>query len=140
MKQHSAIVKGQEFLFQYVPDDSQDYRMSPCGTRLTWTNYTGRVFSSDSPDTPDLPPGEWEIVGPASSLTEEQAAGIARQYNRADLNLRSYRPTPFVNYLKPWSYFAGDDGPYLWCALDSLRSLLESLSFDPSRTIILRKS
>lgn len=63
-----------------------------------------------------LPPGDWEIIGTADTVTEEVASSIVFQVVITD------GPTRFMNYSKEYNEWAD----MFTSALESFRSLMQS--------------
>jgi hypothetical protein len=105
-----------------VPENSHGFKLAYySGVTYLWYLVPPlRGYSSK-----ELPEGDWQILGKASELTEEQAAGVVKK------DEDGY----WINYnWKSWHSNSTED-----TALESFQSLLASKNIDPLKVIILIK-
>lgn len=103
---------GKRFLLVEVPERAKGFKVvSGIGLRYS--------YESGCMEGLVIPPGEWQIVGKADQLSEEQFAEIVRK-----------KGTMFKDYLI--------NGEPYHSAKMSLDTLLLSLNLQPSTTIILK--
>ena len=137
MKQIQHRNNGVDFLFQEVPEskysEGAPYVEMSEGKPCLFQDYSIKKggLSDEGVWWEELPAGEWEIVGPASSLTEEQASSLCPPLSDAHPEWEGFFN---YNHMDEFAIAYPCD-----TATESLQSLLSSLSLDYNRTIVLRK-
>lgn len=113
---------GGTFLLVGIAPGDHEFRMIHDSQRLLWLNAGGHIRRTGTSPRPELPPGQYEIMGVADQLSEEQCFSIVRRV-----------PKWYRDY-------DGSD-PSIPFNRESVRflSLLRSHSFTPSTCLVLRK-
>jgi hypothetical protein len=117
-KQHINENNGKTFLLVEVLESGHDFNVL---NHLSLLEYDKNRFSTCTSEE-DLPGGNWQIIGKASELSEGQAKEMVEKHHISP-NYKHYEFRVIA----------------LYTAIESLNSLLRSLSMSPSTTLILQK-